>query len=148
MVRDQEVGGSNPLAPTSQRKRPSLNAGAFRVLLDGAAFAARRRVCAFSGRDGPRPQSLCSHWLRAAGEDYAFRLGGLERNAPPPPDRTPPALTLWNATALRASARSRAATAKLAPVIDRTYSLSKAPEALRYLEAGHTRGKVVIVVGK
>jgi NADPH:quinone reductase-like Zn-dependent oxidoreductase len=35
---------------------------------------------------------------------------------------------------------------KLAPVIDRTYSLSDVPGALRDLEAGHTRGKVVITV--
>ena len=35
---------------------------------------------------------------------------------------------------------------KLKPVIDRTYSLSEAAEAIRYLEAGHTRGKVVITV--
>jgi NADPH:quinone reductase-like Zn-dependent oxidoreductase len=32
------------------------------------------------------------------------------------------------------------------PVIDRTYPLSQAPEAFRYLEAGHARGKVVIAV--
>ncbi len=32
------------------------------------------------------------------------------------------------------------------PVIDRTYSLSEAPEAIRYLENGHARGKVVIPV--
>jgi NADPH:quinone reductase-like Zn-dependent oxidoreductase len=30
------------------------------------------------------------------------------------------------------------------PVIDRTYSLSEAPEAIRYLEEGHARGKVVV----
>ncbi|HEY8815200.1 MAG TPA: NAD(P)-dependent alcohol dehydrogenase [Candidatus Dormibacteraeota bacterium] len=35
---------------------------------------------------------------------------------------------------------------KVKPVIDRTYSLSEAPEAIRYLEAGHARGKVVITV--
>jgi len=35
-------------------------------------------------------------------------------------------------------------TGKVAPVIDRTYTLSDAPEALRYLEQGHARGKVVI----
>ena len=35
---------------------------------------------------------------------------------------------------------------KLSPVIDRTYSLSEVPEALRYLEKGHARGKVVITV--
>jgi NADPH:quinone reductase-like Zn-dependent oxidoreductase len=32
------------------------------------------------------------------------------------------------------------------PVIDRTYQLSEAPEALRYLGEGHARGKVVISV--
>jgi NADPH:quinone reductase-like Zn-dependent oxidoreductase len=35
---------------------------------------------------------------------------------------------------------------KVMPVIDRRYKLSEAPEAIRYLEAGHARGKVVIVV--
>jgi NADPH:quinone reductase-like Zn-dependent oxidoreductase len=32
----------------------------------------------------------------------------------------------------------------LTPVIDRTYPLAEAPEAVRYLEEGHARGKVVI----
>jgi NADPH:quinone reductase-like Zn-dependent oxidoreductase len=32
------------------------------------------------------------------------------------------------------------------PVIDRTYSLSETAEAIRYLEEGHARGKVVITV--
>ncbi len=32
------------------------------------------------------------------------------------------------------------------PVIDRTYPLSDVPEAIRYLEEGHARGKVVITV--
>jgi len=35
---------------------------------------------------------------------------------------------------------------KVTPVIDRTYKLSEVPEALRYLEQGHARGKVVIRV--
>ncbi len=35
---------------------------------------------------------------------------------------------------------------KITPVIDRTYPLSDAPEALRYLEKGHARGKVVITL--
>src|SRR5438270_9107444 len=33
---------------------------------------------------------------------------------------------------------------KVTPVIDRTYKLSEVPAALRYLEQGHARGKVVI----
>jgi len=36
--------------------------------------------------------------------------------------------------------------AKVKPVIDRTYKLSDLPEAIRYLEEGHARGKVVITV--
>jgi NADPH:quinone reductase-like Zn-dependent oxidoreductase len=35
---------------------------------------------------------------------------------------------------------------KLTPVIDRTYPLSEVPEAIRYLQEGHARGKVVIRV--
>jgi NADPH:quinone reductase-like Zn-dependent oxidoreductase len=35
---------------------------------------------------------------------------------------------------------------KLTPVIDRTYPLSETPEAIRYLENGRARGKVVICV--
>src|SRR6266498_3726427 len=36
---------------------------------------------------------------------------------------------------------------KVVPVIDRRYPLSEIPEALRYLEEGHARGKVVIAIG-
>ena len=35
---------------------------------------------------------------------------------------------------------------KITPVIDRTYPLSEVPTAIRYLEGGHARGKVVITV--
>ena len=35
---------------------------------------------------------------------------------------------------------------KVRPVIDRCYSLSEAPEAIRYLEQGHAQGKVVITL--
>ena len=33
---------------------------------------------------------------------------------------------------------------KVTPVIDRTYPLSETPEAIRYVEAGHTQGKIVV----
>jgi NADPH:quinone reductase-like Zn-dependent oxidoreductase len=35
---------------------------------------------------------------------------------------------------------------KVVPVIDRRYPLSEVPEAIRYLEEGHARGKVVITL--
>jgi NADPH:quinone reductase-like Zn-dependent oxidoreductase len=37
-------------------------------------------------------------------------------------------------------------TGKVTPVIDRTYDLSETAAAIRYLEEGHARGKVVITV--
>jgi NADPH:quinone reductase-like Zn-dependent oxidoreductase len=35
---------------------------------------------------------------------------------------------------------------RVTPVIDRTYPLGETPEAIRYVEEGHARGKVVILV--
>jgi NADPH:quinone reductase-like Zn-dependent oxidoreductase len=37
---------------------------------------------------------------------------------------------------------------KVTPVIDRCYRLSEVPEAIRYLEKGHARGKVVITIAR
>jgi NADPH:quinone reductase-like Zn-dependent oxidoreductase len=39
-------------------------------------------------------------------------------------------------------------TGKITPVIDRRYNLKDVPEALRYLEAGHAKGKVIINIGQ
>jgi NADPH:quinone reductase-like Zn-dependent oxidoreductase len=36
-------------------------------------------------------------------------------------------------------------TSKLTPVIDRTFPLSKVPEAIRYLQEGTARGKIIVV---
>lgn len=38
-------------------------------------------------------------------------------------------------------------TGKVTPVIDRSYPLRAVPEAIRYLEEGHARGKIVITTG-
>ena len=35
---------------------------------------------------------------------------------------------------------------KVTPTVDRTFSLDEAPEAMRYLEEGHARGKIAITV--
>ena len=37
-------------------------------------------------------------------------------------------------------------TGKVTPVLDRCYRLSEVPEAIRYLEQGHARGKVVVTI--
>jgi NADPH:quinone reductase-like Zn-dependent oxidoreductase len=37
-------------------------------------------------------------------------------------------------------------TGSVRPIIDRTYSLSEVPEAMRYLETGSVRGKIVVTV--
>lgn len=42
--------------------------------------------------------------------------------------------------------RELLATGKVVPVIDRSYPLEEVPEAIRYLEEGHARGKVVLTV--
>jgi NADPH:quinone reductase-like Zn-dependent oxidoreductase len=34
---------------------------------------------------------------------------------------------------------------KLTPVIDRSYPLADAAEAIRHVEAGHARGKVIVI---
>ena len=45
-----------------------------------------------------------------------------------------------------ASLKDLLATGKVVPIIDRRYPLRETAEALRYLEEGHARGKVVITV--
>jgi NADPH:quinone reductase-like Zn-dependent oxidoreductase len=42
--------------------------------------------------------------------------------------------------------RQLAETGQLIPVIDRTYPLAEAPQAIRHLAAGHARGKIAITI--
>ena len=43
--------------------------------------------------------------------------------------------------------KERIEAGEVEPVIDRTYDgLARVPEAIRYLEQGHARGKIVITV--
>jgi NADPH:quinone reductase-like Zn-dependent oxidoreductase len=46
-----------------------------------------------------------------------------------------------------ATLRDLMMTGKVTPVIDRSYRLSEVPEAIRYLEERHARGKVVVTMG-
>jgi NADPH:quinone reductase-like Zn-dependent oxidoreductase len=49
--------------------------------------------------------------------------------------------------ALLLSPKDLIETKKVMPVIDRCYTLDEVPEAIRYLEEGHARGKVIINLG-
>ncbi|MER6453948.1 MULTISPECIES: NAD(P)-dependent alcohol dehydrogenase [unclassified Streptomyces] len=48
--------------------------------------------------------------------------------------------------AMLADLRDLAESGRLAPVIDRTYPLAEAPQAIRHLEVEHARGKIVVTV--
>ena len=50
------------------------------------------------------------------------------------------------ARALAECRRALTPTGQVTPVIDRTYPLDEAADALRYVGAGHTRGKVVVTI--
>jgi NADPH:quinone reductase-like Zn-dependent oxidoreductase len=54
-------------------------------------------------------------------------------------------MTRWNRQEL-ILLRDLIETGKVVPVIDRTCPLSEAAEAMRYLETGRARGKIVITV--
>jgi NADPH:quinone reductase-like Zn-dependent oxidoreductase len=85
------------------------------------------------------------------GEDGGRLLGGMERQlralaiAPFVRQRLPMFVNRERGEELRVLTRLIEA-GKVTPVIDRTWSLSDAPEAMRYLEAGRARGKVVVTV--
>jgi NADPH:quinone reductase-like Zn-dependent oxidoreductase len=59
--------------------------------------------------------------------------------------RLHPFLTKWSRQDLNL-VKELIEAGKVTPVIDRTYPLSQAPEAIRHLEGGHARGKIVITV--
>lgn len=79
------------------------------------------------------------------------RLSGLDRIAkaalasPFVGRRLVPFLATWKPADLAAVAELLAA-GTVVPVVDRTYPLAETPAAVTYVEAGHTRGKVVITL--
>ena len=89
-------------------------------------------------------------YVGAGGDAGRWMVGALVRSV------TAPALSLFGSrkfVSLLAKSSTEDLTllselmrsGKVTPVIDRRYALSEVPEAIRYLEEGHARGKVVIV---
>ena len=79
-------------------------------------------------------------WINGLGRAYRARL-----LSPFVRQRLPPFLTRWSRQDLQVL-KDLIEAGKVMPVIDRTYPLGEAREAMRYLEAGHARGKIVITV--
>jgi NADPH:quinone reductase-like Zn-dependent oxidoreductase len=85
------------------------------------------------------------------GEQGGRWLGGLERNlgmmllAPFARHRMSAPIAIVRPGDLRALSELIDA-GRIRPVVDRTYPLAAAPDAVAYLRAGHARGKVVLTV--
>jgi NADPH:quinone reductase-like Zn-dependent oxidoreductase len=79
-------------------------------------------------------------WINGLGRESKVRV-----LSPFVSQRLQPFLTKWNQQDLHVL-KELIEAGKVTPVIDRTYPLSEAPEAIRYLEGGHARGKIVITV--
>jgi NADPH:quinone reductase-like Zn-dependent oxidoreductase len=79
-------------------------------------------------------------WINGLGRESKVRV-----LSPFVSQRLQPFLTKWSQQDLQVL-KELIEAGKLTPVIDRTYPLSEAAEAIRYLEGGHARGKVVITV--
>ncbi len=79
-------------------------------------------------------------WIDGLGRAYRARV-----MSPFVSQRLLPFLTTWSKHDLRL-VKDLVEAGKVTPVIDRTYPLSQASEAMRLLETGHARGKIVITV--
>jgi NADPH:quinone reductase-like Zn-dependent oxidoreductase len=112
------------------------------VILDNAeahSLSACRRALAPKGTYIPN-NGAGGRWVGPLGRIAKARLLSLFSR-----QKLRPFLSRENLGDLLALAELIAA-AKLTPVIDRTYPLSQAAEALRYVGEGHTQGKVVVTV--
>ncbi len=79
-------------------------------------------------------------WINGLGRAYRARV-----LSPFVSQHLPPFVTKWNLQDLLIL-KDLVEAGKVMPVIDRTYPLGEARAAMRYLEAGHARGKIVITV--
>ena len=57
-----------------------------------------------------------------------------------------PNMTMLNKKEAMAVLREFLEAGKLTPIIDRTFPLQEAPEAMRYLQTGHAQGRIIITV--
>jgi NADPH:quinone reductase-like Zn-dependent oxidoreductase len=109
------------------------NAGDHTLSQARRALTGRGTLVANNGGAGGR-------WLGALGEQLKLRaLSPLVHQRLTPLDRKVRAADLVALTDLIEAAQ-------VTPVIDRTYKLSEAADAVLYVERGHTRGKAVISI--
>ena len=94
----------------------------------------------------------CRHLLRPHGVYLSTELGSRGQNpflalvTPLLPGRSVLFAYPRHDQAMANRLRDLLESGQFRPVIDRSYPLSEAPDAIRYMNAGHARGKVVITV--
>jgi NADPH:quinone reductase-like Zn-dependent oxidoreductase len=104
------------------------------------SMAACRRVVAPGGRFVPNNGTSGGRWIGTLGRT----LAALALSAVLPRQGRP--FVALGARADLLVLKELLESGTVAPVIDRTYPLAEVPEAFRYLERGHARGKVVIAM--
>lgn len=108
-----------------------LGANAFHSLRDYRRALAPRGIYVMTGGGGTQMlQAMLLAPLLSLGQSKKLRMKGAKANRQD-------LLTL----------KGLLETGKIKPDIDRRYSLNEVPAALRYMEQGHVRGKLVIRVG-
>jgi NADPH:quinone reductase-like Zn-dependent oxidoreductase len=115
----------------------------FDVIFDNAAsrpLAATRRLLTRRGVLVLNNGNLHSRWLASLP-----RMARGMLTSPFVAQRIRPNVQRWSREDL-AELGGLVATGRMTPVIDRTYALSETAEALEYLDDGHARGKVVVVI--
>jgi NADPH:quinone reductase-like Zn-dependent oxidoreductase len=122
------------IADGAQRYDVIIDIGGNRPLRQLRAVLARRGTLVIvGGETGGR-------WL--GGFDRTLRAPVLSRFVP---QRLTAVMCSENAADLLVLAQL-IESGQVTPVIDKTYPLSQAPDAIRYMQQGHARGKVVITV--
>lgn len=117
--------------------------GRYDFILDNVgnrSMAACRRVVAPGGRFVPNNGTSGGRWVGTLGRT----LAALALSAVLPRQGRP--FVAMGAGADLLVLKGLLESGTVAPVIDRTYPLAEVPEAFRYLERGHARGKVVIAL--